>query len=70
MQSGDTFGSESPITKKMESTQEDMVRFGRVPALDEHPPMTPRRPLADVLAVTDTSEHPRGTTMKGDDDGD
>lgn len=41
-----------------------LIRIGRAPTIGEHPPMTPRRPLADVLAVTDTSN---GT--KGDDDG-
>ena len=39
-----------------------LVRIGRVPVLAELPPMTPRRPLADVLRITE------GTT-KGDDDG-
>jgi hypothetical protein len=28
-----------------------LIRIGRVPELGEHPPMTPRRPLADVLRV-------------------
>ena len=39
-----------------------LVRIGRVPVLAELPPMTPRRPLADVLRITE------GTT-KGDGDG-
>ncbi len=39
-----------------------LIRIGRVPTLGEHPPMTPRRPLADVLRVTE------GTT-KGEENG-
>ena len=38
-----------------------LIRVGRVPALDERPPMTPRRPLTDVLAVTDTSGPAKGS---------
>ena len=41
-----------------------LIRVGWVPALGEHPPMTPRRPLPDVLAVADDSSE-----AKGDDDG-
>lgn len=37
-----------------------LIRIGRVPILGEHPPMTPRRPLADVLRITES-------TTKGDD---
>lgn len=29
-----------------------LIRIGRVPAIGERPPMTPRRPLADVLGMT------------------
>ena len=29
-----------------------LIRIGRVPALGENPPMTPRRPLADVLRMS------------------
>lgn len=36
-----------------------LIRIGRVPSLGEHRPMTPRRPLADVLLIT----------TKGDSDG-
>lgn len=39
-----------------------LIRIGRVPILGEQPPITPRRPLADVLQVT-------GGTTKGDDGG-
>ena len=39
-----------------------LIRIGRVPALAEHPPMTPRRALADVLRIIES-------TTKGDDDG-
>lgn len=29
-----------------------LIRIGRVPTLKEHPPMTPRRPLTDVLTIS------------------
>jgi len=32
-----------------------LIRIGGVPAFDDQPPVTPRRPLADVLAVTSAS---------------
>ena len=28
-----------------------LIRIGQVPALEDLPPPTPRRPLADVLAI-------------------
>lgn len=31
-----------------------LIRIGRVPPLSEHRPPTPRRPLADVLSITET----------------
>lgn len=34
-----------------------LIRIGRVPALDERTPMTPRRPLADVLTITPWNGH-------------
>ncbi|HUE35052.1 MAG TPA: NAD(P)H nitroreductase, partial [Mycobacterium sp.] len=36
-----------------EAMQQVVIRVGEAPALGEVPPMTPRRPLHDVLAFPD-----------------